>query len=1197
MYLKRVEFIGFKSFADKTVMNFLPGMTAIVGPNGCGKSNIADAIRWVLGEQSAKALRGGKMMDVIFNGADGVKPTNYAEVGLTLADCEGTLKTDYHEVTITRRLFRDGASEYYLNKQGCRLKDIHRLFMDTGMGRSSYSILEQGKIDQILSSHPEDRRIVFEEASGITKYKSDRAEALRKLESTEQNLVRLDDVIREVKRRMISLQRQAAKARRYQEIQIKLRAEDLWLTRHRLDEMREALGELEVHHDQLRRATEASRTDIETREDAIASARADLEAADKAIADQMEAAVSLRNDLNQARQSVKVNRERIEEMKTYASRDSRDAEEARARLEQHHQAITEGETSLSEARVLRDEAEAGWQQRQSELRDLESAGQDQRRLLQEKRARISAVENTLNRAQGLLRDFDIRERSRLVHQERLREEASELDKASSGRESRVAELESAFQELQIREQALKTRVEQGASQQNLHGEALRQKRREVGEADQAVAGLKARLDVLRAQEAEKQDFPSGARALLGKSEIAGLDRSRILGALAKLLRTDKKTQPALESALRGWIDAVVVRDASGLCDVLDALQGAKAGAARVLAADGISSPEPAQGPGVPLASRVKCADDIRPLVDRLFHGIFLVDDLRSAGLPAAGQVFVTPAGHLLRGEGALEVYATDQDLGNPLALQARITETETLLAEQAERAAQLRAELEAAQGEESRMQERLRAAREELQAVNREAAGREAELRTARRDLEQGSTRLSQLRNQLKDLDAKHQASDAERRSFSEQAEAARVELETLRATIESDAKAFDAAEAVRNEAVRTATEFRIRFAEHRQKVELLERQQHSLRERIRELETTIRERSEGVSTYEERVLKLDADLQAAQARIAPLEEKLAARNSDIEKARNERQVRQDSLQTLERELRALRATLEQRTTELGGLEVDIAQRRVRYENLIQRGTETYHITLPEIQQSPEPAWENGEPPSWEELDRSVETMKQKLEEMGPVNMVAIEEYQEQEDRHQFLLTQQEDLVKSKEQLLDTIRAINATTTEMFNETFQKVNANFQDMFKRLFGGGEARLELVDAGNILESGIDIVARPPGKKPQVISLLSGGERTMTAVALLFALYQVKPSPFCVLDELDAALDDANIGRFVGVVQDFLRESQFIVITHNQKTIAAADVLYGVTQERKGVSKVVSVKLTDHDKDPEDVARSKQIPAEA
>ncbi len=1193
MYLKKVEFLGFKSFADRTVMNFLPGLTAIVGPNGCGKSNIADAVRWVLGEQSAKALRGGKMMDVIFNGADGFKPTNMSEVSLTLAECENVLKVDYHEVTITRRLFRNGDSEYYLNKQPCRLRDIHRLFMDTGVGRNSYSILEQGKIDQVLSSRPEDRRMVFEEASGITKFKADRREALRKLEHTQQNLLRLDDVIREVKRRMISLQRQAGKAKRFQEIQSRLRGQDLWLTKHRLQEMQEAIGDREVKLDELHQSSEKNRREVENEERTIAELRMELEAVDKVIADQMEAAVGLRNELHKAKESVRVNGERIEEMKSYANRDSKDAEEAQSRLEQHHLNLLESGEALEEAGRLRDDAEAALLERQKEVKRLEDASAGLRNELREKRNQLNQFEQTGNRAQSKIRDFEQRERGRMVQQERLREGIAELENAEAARDERVQTLSLGVENLQEREKALKTRVEKGISQQQEQGNSLNEKRQGLGELDKTVAGLKARLDVLRAQEAEQEQFPSGARVLLSKEEIAGLDRSCIVGALAQKVRTDKKSQKALESLLRSTIDAVLVKDVSNLQTLLEVLAGQDLGAARIWAINGgVAAAEVSDGPGEPFVDRVKSDASVKPLVERLLAGVRWVDNLAEAGRPKPGQVFVTPEGHILRGDGSLEVYSADQDGGNPIALQAKITETEQSLAAEQENAEELRARLEAAQGEEAQLQERLRAAREELQGVNRELAGQEAELRNAKLELDQGKVRLQQLTNQLNTLNETHQASDQERHAMVEELETARAKQESLRTEIESMAQAFDAAEEDRNLALRSATDQRIKFAEHRQKVELLERQQQNLKERIHELESTVKERSEGVNTYEQRVLKLREEMQSAQAKIAPLEEKLNSRNVEIEQERETRSARQEFLRELEKGLREKRVVIENLTAEAGNLDVDLAQRRVRLENLMQRVTEGYHVTLPEIQRTEEPEWEQGEAPEWTDLERNVEAMKDKLEQMGPVNMVAIEEYQEQEDRYQFLMAQQEDLVQAKQKLLESIEQINETTTEMFNQTFNLVNTHFQEMFKKLFGGGEAYLELVDAEDVLESGIDIVAKPPGKKPQVISLLSGGERTMTAVALLFALYTVKPSPFCILDELDAALDDANIGRFVSLVQSFVQDSQFIVITHNQKTIQAADVLYGITQERKGISKVVSVKLTDHEKEPVDVEAARE-----
>jgi chromosome segregation protein len=1181
MYLKKVEFIGFKSFAERTVMNFLPGMTSIVGPNGCGKSNIADAVRWVLGEQSAKALRGGKMQDVIFNGAEGFKPTNMSEVSLTLSECEDVLPMDYHEVTITRRLFRSGESEYYLNKQPCRLRDIHRLFMDTGVGRNSYSILEQGKIDQVLSSRPEDRRLVFEEASGITKFKADRREALRKLEHTEQNLLRLDDVVREVKRRMISLQRQAGKARRYQEIQQRLQGRELWLSRHRMEEMSEAISDKEKRMEVLQEELTVSRADVATREGAIAEAREVLESADRVIADRMEAAVNLRNQLHQLKESVRVNGERIEEMKAYANRDHKDAEEARARLEQHHRTLAECEEALKKVRQAGGEEEALLQQRQQAVQALETSNAELRQTLRSLRTELEEQEQAAAKAQSSIREFEERERSRLVHQERLREGIREQEEAEAGRTERVQQLTSEVEAVNTRQRELQSRVDRAVAQQQQQGQSLTEQRAKLNEREQEVAGLKARLDVLHAQARDQEQFPAGARTLLSGEPLAGVDASRLVGALAEQVRTEPACQMALESLLRHWMDAVVVQDTAGLSTVFDALTSGEPEAVRVLAVQGIAPVSAAaEGPGEAFAPKVQTSPELRPLMDRLFAGVRLVSSFDQVPPPQPGQVWVTREGHILRGDGSLEVFSAEQEQGNPLALQAKITKTREALTRAEEESAHLRGSLEATQGEESRLREALKKDREDLQEISRRHAGLESELRSATLELEQGQARHRQLTNQLAPLTETHSESDEQRRSFVEALESARARQEEIKAVIEDHTKSFEAAEGERNTALQVATEQRIKCAEHRQKVESLERQHHNLTERIRELEGTVRDRNDGVMSHTERVEALQQACEEAKEKIPPLEEQLKERTAEIESEREQRQQRQTEVHQLEQALKAARQAVEAKSGESSRIDVDLAQRRVRLENLVQRVTETYQMGAQDIYRVEEPDWEQETPPGWDELEEAVNAMKAKLESMGPVNMVAIEEYQEQEDRYQFLMTQQEDLVQAKQKLLETIEQINSTTTEMFNTTFEKVNSHFQDMFKKLFGGGEAYLELVDAENVLESGIDIVAKPPGKKPQVISLLSGGERTMTAVALLFALYTVKPSPFCILDELDAALDDANIGRFVALVQSFLKDSQFIVITHNQKTIAAADVLYGITQERKGVSKVVSVKLTDH-----------------
>ncbi len=519
----------------------------------------------------------------------------------------------------------------------------------------------------------------------------------------------------------------------------------------------------------------------------------------------------------------------------------------------------------------------------------------------------------------------------------------------------MRELTAKVEELQTREQALRNRVEQGVQQQQEQGSNLKEKRLALGELDKSVAGLKARLDVLRAQEAEQEQFPAGARVLLSKDEVAGLDRSCIVGALAQKIRTDKKAQKALESLLRSTIDAVLVKDAAHLQTVWQVLAGQELGAARILAIGGVAESAVQDGPGEAFVDRVKASAQVQPLVNRLFAGVRWVENLADAGQPAPGQTFVSPEGHILRGDGSLEVYSADQDQANPLALQARITETEQSLASEQENAETLRAGLEAAQGEEAKLQERLRTAREEMQQVNRELAGMEAELRNAKLEWEQGKVRLQQLTNQLNTLNQTHQASDQERHQMVEELESARANQERLRSEIEATAQAFDAAEEARNVGLKSTTDHRIRFAEHRQKVELLERQQQNLQDRIHELETTVRERNEGINTYEQRVLNLQEDLQAAQARIAPLEAQLAAQTAKIEQEREARTERQEGLRVQENTLLEKRLQVEKQAGEASQLDVDLAQRRVRLENLVQRVTEAYHVSLREVKEAEEP--------------------------------------------------------------------------------------------------------------------------------------------------------------------------------------------------------------------------------------------------
>ena len=1084
MYLKRVELVGFKSFAEKTVLNFEPGWTAVVGPNGCGKSNISDAIRWVLGEQSAKALRGGSMADVIFNGTDTHKPLNMAEVSLTLAECEKALGMEYSEVTITRRVHRSGDSAYYLNKAPCRLKDIQRLFMDTGIGRNSYSIMEQGKIDPILSSRPEDRRAVFEEASGITKYKADRKEALRKLEQTDLNLQRSDDVIREVKRQIISLQRQAGKARRYKEIAAQMQGYEIFSAGHRLKEFDTRLEEIGNQAASLAEQLEAHREEIEQTEQVAAATREALTATDTKITEAMEQAAAARGDFEAARQAIQINQDRIRELEEVAGRDSRDADEARARQEALQAERASLETQLAASATRVQETQAALEAARATHDQAEREARDIRQTLAALRTRIMECDQRQMRLQSELNAYDERERQTLVRKERLAAEKTQTAETAATLATRLAEMDTRGKQLQEAVQTASTALETLNRQRQEQGRSINETRQRLNNLQQKAAGLKARVEVLTASEKKAEAFPGGARLVMSPESDGAIDKSRVLGPLAAQFTAEPKFQTALESCLRSWLDAIVVQDTNAAFEVLALLQDKKAGAARLLSVDAFEPNPTPVTVGEGLIDHVRFDERIAPLAQRLLGHVRVLeswDQLPEEIFP--DTVLVTLDGALYRGDGSAEFWIAGEQANNPMARQAlknKAVEELTAVEKDLEEA---RSALQVLQDDERSAEERLAKTREEVQQARQALARHEGEARALGQEAQQAGRRAEAVQLELSALLAREQASGDQRATISGKLEAARGERTGQLAKVE-------------------------------------------------EAERTLRERRHTAQSLQD--------------------------------ARNK-------------------------------LEIEGEGKRIHRQTLLDRIEQTYHLDAAALADAPAPAWEEGEEQTVAAAEARVSDLRGKLEAMGPVNLVAIEEHQQLEDRHQFLTAQHNDLVQAKEQLMEMIKTINASTTELFRETFNKVNENFGQMFKRLFGGGTAHLVLSDETDVLECGIEIVARPPGKKPQTISLLSGGERTMTAVALLFALYMVKPSPFCVLDELDAPLDEANIGRFIEIVQAFMEKSQFVTITHNPKTIAAADTLYGVTMEVKGVSKIVSVKFAPKPSAPAAPAAPEPEPA--
>jgi len=1228
MYLKNLTVLGFKSFADKTSLNFLPGMTAIVGPNGCGKSNVSDAIRWVLGEQSAKALRGGEMADVIFNGTDGRKPLGMAEVSLTIGDVDDEhlttagVELGYNEVTLTRRVFRDGGSEYFLNKTPCRLKDIQQLFMGTGVGRTSYSIMAQGNITQLLSSKPEDRRMVFEEAAGITKFKSQKKEALRKLEYTDQNLLRVQDLIREVKRQLGSLQRQAGKARRYRALSADLQHLDTQLARHQFDLLQVEIAERGKAAERLRHEMETLSATVLRGEDEISQLRERLSELEHQISASQQRGMELQAQRDQQDSRIHFNSERLRELEQQNVRALTEIAQAeeRARATQVElagltQRLTQSQAALTRHRATVEEKRAGLQQ-------VEAGLQSKQEALRQAQSDAFAAVQQLTRVRNELTALDLQKQGNVIRLEKLSSEKIQLEEERARLEARMAEFAADVQAQKLSAQTQRGTVEQ-------RQQRLRELDVELTQASQALDGLlrqqaehRSTLDVLEQLDTSHEGFSTGALAALKQSQS-------VLGSLADRIRVPDPHVVAIEAALGTQLHLVLTEQPEAAQQILVDLATNKRGRASIsalsLVAANVSSREaaPSQiGEGTardltvaatPALGVVQCDDAIRPLLEALLGRTQIVADLAAAtaAFRETGGAFdfVTQSGELLSRQG---IYTGGASNGNGNNAPASILGRKNQITELQQRLTRLQEEVNAAsrakgalQSEQTSLQASLQQAQSELRAQEVAIAAHEGEFNALQTSLRSLHNKIETVVYEIQSL-SEHQREGQEKRAGI----AARLaELEAteqaVQRTVTESTTALEQLREQRDSANTQLTEAKVTLAGEEQFHASLGRQKLPLEERLRELAQLVQQRRTDCHSFIERKTQLETEMEEGRRQIERLAHEREILSQQTAKLIAQKDAQQSDITSREESLRNERQGLTQLQEQRGAIDVELAQKTMSIQNLRERIQQKYQVNLdsvrsecititladegpPKVQTlTPEEMAAAGVATDWNLVAQQVAALQTRLDEMGPVNLVAIEEYEETEQRHEFLSKQNEDLVQAKAQLVEAINRINTQTRQMFLETFNKIRENFQAMFIEIFDGGKADLRLVDEGDVLESGIDIMARPPGKQLQSISLLSGGEQTMTAVALLFSIYQVKPSPFCVLDELDAPLDESNVTRFVRLLQRFLAQSQFVVITHNKRTIGMADVLYGVTMQERGVSKIVSVKfhkadesVTDH-----------------
>lgn len=1190
--LKALELVGFKSFADKTRFEFPRGITAVVGPNGSGKSNVVDAIKWVLGEQSVKSLRGKEMVDVIFNGSATRHPLNAAEATLVFDNAERRLEIDSPEVLITRRVYRSGEAEYLINRQPCRLRDIRDLFSGTGAATEAYSVIEQGKVDVMLQSSAKDRRALFEEAAGISRFKAKKIETLRRLERVDQNLLRLSDIVDEVGNRLRSVRLQAGKARRYKEYTDRLQQLRTQVAGVDWRRLGERLAGLEGELAQLATGRDAALAEAEQLEAQALAIDGQLDATLAAQRACEARAAENRERIAAREASVEEQRDQTRESEAEEMRLLRQLAAMRVRAGDLEQQLAENAAAAAAARHQHDErldaqsaAEQNLARVAGEHDQLRAEYESSRSASLEALRTVAALETEAtslvvgrDAAQAALEQRTAQRGDVAAAHRQSQEEAQRLA-------AQLGELATAAEESLAALLAAQERLAEAQTQ--LKAEAL--KLAQLRERHSAAA---ERASLLQELEARQEGLNAAAREVLAmiRGQHDGPLRA-VRGMLADLLQVSVEMAPAIEAALGDKTQAFVVEPDATFTQWAENQSSRLPGRITFVPLTGSAPAEHGADatawevlPGVHgRADRfVEASAELTALLRRLLSGTWIVENLNIAlelaSGAGAGFSFVTLNGEWVGADGTLAIGPRQAAAG----IISRRSELRTLK----QQTADLAAAVATAQAQVEAIERRIAAekSREEELAAARERAA--AALSEHKLKSNAAEARQAQLSDQLARLAAECNEQERKARAATQSLETTREKLTEAKARLSELEKVSQAVrQRVRQAdersqlAQRQATAAKVEVAKSEERLASLDTQlaqlQRDQRERRRsvdecrqQLERARRRRRQAESV----VLTAESDLAESYLR----RETLATEVAELASRHEAHRATRGELQAAAQSAQAQARTLEQQRHAR-----DLGANEVRHERttLAARLKEDYQIELAELAAD----LSLDEQRQRDEVDQEIADLRRKINHIGMVNLDALAELEELEARHAALSGQFNDLTKAKDSLAQIIGKINADTRRLFVETLQAVTTNFQSLFRKLFGGGQADVVLEEGVDVLDSGIEIVARPPGKELRNISLLSGGEKTLTCVALLMAIFQYRPSPFCVLDEVDAALDEANIERFVGVLSEFLAWTQFIVITHSKKTMTCASTLYGVTMEESGVSKRVSVRFDDVSED--------------
>jgi len=1181
MYLKNLEMYGFKSFADKTVLDFMPGITTVIGPNGSGKSNISDCIRWILGEQSMKSLRGSKSEDIIFAGTQNRKSLGFAEASLIFDNSDGKLPIEFNEVVVTRKIYRSGESGYFINKTPCRLKDIQELFMDTGIGKDGYSIIGQGKIDEILSNKSEDRRHIFEEAAGIVKYRTRKVESEKKLENTKLNLLRVNDIISEIEANIDPLKIQSEKAKKFLSLRDELKNIEIGLFVHNIEEFKNKIKEIQENMDIF----ETQKVKEEEKSNNLSSEKENVKQAIDSLIEEIEKMQNIGFEVSQKKEQINseigISNERISNNIENADRYKTDIEELEARNTDLEEEKTKKLERRSDMLNNKEKYEAELKEKEEELAKYSQTLSEKALEIEDKKKKVE--ENTdkkyeiLNEQSTEKANFENLTKQETSLKNQIQDTISDLDGARSNKD----DLSKAFYEIEKKKNELSASLEEINTKKQESSTKLKEFDDKINTYQSEYRIKDSRCKFLIETEKEKEGYSKSVKVLMNSIEKDNSLKKGVHGVIASLISVDEKYQTAIEMTLGASLQNIVTDTEDEAKKLVNYLKENKIGRASFLPISSVKGQKLGKVNSSGIQGYIGIASDLVG-TDKKYEGIILnllgrtviVENMDSAISLAKKNNYsfkiVTLGGDVINPSGMISGGSVAQKTVSILGRENEIKKLEAELKSLDVKIKDLEKEKQDYEESIKHILDTFEEKQREFQETEILYATEKQKMDNIELEILKFEAKLAKLREDAEKVKVEKQENLQKQEQFETQVNNIEQENNQLNEVIEEFIT-------VNKDNQKYIDDLNFNITNLKISVSSFDEGEASINEIMERIDQEIQNNIQSITSKKELINKLASEneelkvkIEDLNKQIGNLEKEVEGASEKVENLKKERITKNEKLNQLEKEIEEQTEKVDDIKNQISKLELKKSKIDLEQNQIINKMWEEYELTPNNVGEIPK-----IENPS--EVQKRVNALRSEIRDLGSVDIDSIQRYKETKERYDFLSEQRLDLEDAMAKLRKVIADMTDTMKKQFIEQFEIINKNFGEVFKELFGGGRAELILSDKENVLECGIEIEVQPPGKKLQNMTLLSGGERAFTAIALLFAILKINPAPFCVLDEIEAALDDVNVFRFAEYLKKFCKETQFLVITHRKGTMEAADTVYGITMEEKGISKLLSMKL--------------------